>query len=341
MVDTRILDKNSHKTVNSILTSGKFINGPYGQEFSKLWAQECGARYCVPTASGMASLITTLKSVAALSNRRHVIVPNLSFAATAFAVVEAGLNPVYCGVNKNGLLNQDNCLDIIKSLPILAVIPVYLYGQWFEINPKILAQTVVIEDACQAHGVVKKVQGKAACFSFYPSKNLGAAGDAGAIVMDDEEIRSYCEKYINYGDAPGQKYSHEIQGNNLRMDEIQAAVLIEKLKGLKEFNTSRARIAVEYMKAGIDSFVNLENNSFHLYPILVKDRDSVMQTLKKKGIETGNHYPYILSDICRGDAQFLKDDYSGEISSKILTLPFSGVAEVVSNLPADLLYASV
>lgn len=319
--DTKIENQQLLNDIKYLLSQGQFINGEWNRTFSNHWTKECGAQYCVPTASGMAALISALQ---ALENVDYVILPNLSFAASAFAVIEAGLSPIYCAVNEKGLLDQENCLEIIHKVGgVPAVMPVYLYGQWFEIDPEILDLAYVVEDACQAHGVVKKVQGQAAAFSFYPSKNLGAAGDAGAIVTNDEKIKSYCEKYINYGDKPGQKYTHEISGNNLRMDELQALILSKKIElGLFDFDRTMRQGLSKMYRERVKTFVQSENNSYHLFPILSENRDALRSKLKDNLIETGNHYPYTLSQVCLGNTQYIsKNDHSEKIANHVVTLP--------------------
>jgi len=226
-------------------------------------------------------------------------------------------------VDERGLLDQEVCLKIIKSLKAQIVLPVYLYGQWFQIDLDILKNTFVVEDACQAHGVFKDIQGKAAAFSFYPSKNLGAGGDAGAIVTNDWDLNLFCKRYISYGDDPGTKYTHKIIGNNLRMDEIQACILYEKLQlgYLQKDQEIRKKLATHYRDLGLQSFTQLDNNSYHLYPILDNCRDMKHYSLKFQGIETGYHYPNTLSEVCPGVTKFLKGDWAKAISRQVLTLP--------------------
>lgn len=296
--DPSVLDDKILYEVEQVLKSGNFVNGKFNSKFAELWALTSGGNYCVPTSSGMSALISTLKSIKSKKGLNHVVIPTLSFAATAFAVIEAGCIPIYCSIDKNGLMNQEHCLDIIDHQDILAVMPVHLYGQVLKIKQEILDAVWVIEDACQAHG--SKLQGDAACFSFYPSKNLGTCGQGGAVVTNNEGIYEYVLKYINYGAA--KKYEHEMIGNNLRMGEIEACVLYQKLKSgyLESEIPIRKKQAACYRDKGICSYSDLEDNYYHLYPILVQEPIKFEIILRELGIETGRHYPYTLPDIVPG-----------------------------------------
>lgn len=311
--------------VSQVLKSGTFINGPFNKEFSKKWSEYCNSNYCVPTSSGSAALTSSLKAIKKYpENRNYVIVPTLSFAATVFSVIEAGCIPIYCSVDKNGLMNQDNCLHILESQEILAIIPVHLYGQYLPIRKEIQAKTIVIEDACQAHGI-RYTQGEAACFSFYPSKNLGTCGNGGAIVTNNKDIADYVQKYINYGDELGQKYQHKIYASNLRMGEIEAVVLLEKLLDgyiEKEIN-HRTQQARKYQELGVMSLANAKDNYYHLYPILCEHPDKMLEIFRREAIEVGRHYPYSLFDIAGGDTYYLKgfEDHSSWISQQEVSLP--------------------
>jgi dTDP-4-amino-4,6-dideoxygalactose transaminase len=310
-----------NEAIQRIIESGRFINGPYGQEFATLWAKECVTEFCVPVASGSAALISVLKAIKTAVHK-FVIVPDVSFAATSFAVVEADLQPLFCRCLPNGLMDQAHCLELLNSYGhhVAAVIPVHLYGQIMRIDEQILYKTAVIEDACQAHGAFKGLQGAAAAFSFYPSKNLGAAGDAGAVVTNIPGLKSAIEGYINYGDYPGDKYVHSILGNNLRMDEIQAAVLVEKLRQnyLEVSQSVRELIAGIYKTAGIPSIATVQPNAWHLYPILVSSPKRFQQEFANNGIEVGIHYPYTLSQLHH---QKIGCNNSRVISEHVLTLP--------------------
>lgn len=320
--DLSIINEHIVGSVNRVLQSGRFINGQHSNIFATRWAKLCGAKFCVPVASGSAALIALIRAAKTAASK-YAIVPNLSFAATSFAVVDAGLIPVFCRTLPNGLMDQDHCLELLEvyGQDVTAVIPVHLYGQVMRIKQEILESDVfVIEDACQAHGVFE-LQGTAAAFSFYPSKNLGAAGDAGAVVTQSQGLASIVRAYVNYGDYPGEKYTHSCIGNNLRMDEIQAAVLNAKLDQnyLEISNRCRGQQAVYYQYGGIDSIATTEPNSWHLYPVLVDNPKFIQKKFAEFGIEVGIHYPYTLAQIHQ---QYNADDTNSLFISKhVLTLP--------------------
>lgn len=314
------------EAVNNVLHSGRFIKGHYNAMFEDAWAKQCGVDRCIPTSSGTAALVTALKYAHIVRHRMTVIVPTYTFAATALAVREAGLNLIYCDVTENGLLDQDACLELLGlyTEDVCVVVPVHLYGQVIDIRQEILDRAIVIEDACQAHGMID-VQGDAACFSFYPTKNLGAAGDAGALVTSDPALSGWAEAYVNYGDRNGCKYDHNIEGNNLRMDEIQAAVLCSRLgaEELSKGNTHRERVAMEgYFAKAVKSFCK-HLCYWHLYPVLVEEPEHFIAMFKAAGVETARHYPYTAYDkvqgwVYRDGSVSTSNDYEGSVNASFL-----------------------
>lgn len=317
--DVSVKDEITHQAVKEILETGQFIQGKWNKEFDKRWAQYCGTKFSIGVASGNAALIACLKYLKTKSDNNVVVVPTYSFAATVFAVVEAGCKPIYCPVDGHGLMQIDKC-NFKDFEGVLAVLPVHLYGQRLEIPEEISSRVPVIEDACQAHGL-KKLQGKAACFSFYPAKNLGCAGDGGSVITDDEEMANWIKAYINYGDFPGQKYIHSMVGNNLRMDNLQACILSHKLPYLDEQNERRQELAQLYFDNGIEPSTFLLNSVFHQFPILVGNQEQFRNFMKSKGIETGCHYPYTLPEIYKAFSFDLSEDKSEEIAKRVVTLP--------------------
>jgi len=320
-----ITDPDVWEEVKTVLESGRFIGGPLLKEFAGKWADICGAKYCVPTASGSAALVQVIKGQRIGQRENVVLVPAYSFAATVLSVMEAGCKPLYVDVLPNGLMDLVQARELCDNVHVDMVLTVHLYGQYLETDAGWIAQSdnpyvSLIEDACQAHGVVDCVQGAAACFSFYPSKNLGAAGDAGAVVTNHKVLNDYVAASINYGDPVGKKYVHTYPGTNARMDAIQAAVLLVKLGQFYEDQAKRDHIAHRYTNGGIRSIATMRPTSWHLYPVLVHNRKVVMDRFREVTIEVGNHYPYVLPDIVdgavRGDiknARFL--------SKHVLTLP--------------------
>lgn len=304
--------------INSVLTSGQFINGLQVFEFADKWASMCNAQFCIPVSSGTAALAQTLKAL--LEPGSVVVVPEMSFIATAQAVNLAGCVPAYCDTLSCGLINWEQCRTVIHETNADAVMPVHLYGQVSIVPDSILDEVIVVEDACQAHGM-KGVSGAAACFSFYPSKNLGAIGDAGAVVTNDEHLAMTVQKLSNYGSSPGgDKHHHGSPGDNRRMDTIQAAVLSMRTSKLSSLNYHRRHIASQYQRLGVPSIATMPTNYWHLYPILAYKRSKFRQQLYDLGVETGAHYPYVQSDFVPGVASPTKE-VSTNIARHIVTLP--------------------
>lgn len=311
-------------TVTEVLRSGRFISGPYNKLFAEIWAKECNADACVLTSSGTAALIAVLKLLK-LKRSRYVIMPALSFAATAFAAMEVGLTPLYVDVDEHGLIDWDKAeLALNRHIDeVAAVIPVHLYGQRLSTPLHIHDKVVVLDDACQAHGVFKfdDDQPGLAAFSFYPSKNLGAAGDAGAVVF--KNVRGWESRvaaYISYGDYPGEKYAHHFQGNNLRCDELQAAYLSVAYNNLATNNLMRQDIAKVYSESGVVSFANSDPTSWHLYPILVDNPGRFNQIMHDHEVESGNHYPYTLPKVAPG-LKVGTTERAEYIARHVVTLP--------------------
>lgn len=325
--NTSIVDEDTIRDVTEILRSGKFISGAWNEKFSEAFAAQFTDCYVAPVASGSAALIASIKMVYGIYPQyaRKLIVPELSFAATSFAVEEAGFMPVFCDVDAHGLIDWNVCETLMKADPrIVGIIPVHLYGQQVPIPQHMADKYLIVEDACQAHGVITTPVGATACFSFYPSKNLGAAGDAGAVVSADEDYITYIKRYVNYGDLPGvEKYVHSTIGNNLRMDEIQACVLWHKLQKetMAQAVARRQAQAEVYRDRNVKSYTVHENNSYHLYPILVRNRDDVVKRLLTANIEVGTHYPYNLRTLGGNLRGGMNSTIADVITAHVVTLP--------------------
>jgi len=278
--DTRITDSDIHDAIIEVLNSGNFINGPYATMFEEEFAKLCNARHCAAVNSGSAALTLTLREAKRHMDQPYVIVPSLSFAATSFSVMEAGFTPMYCNVTSSGLMDMDHCEYLLEENEgkIAAVIPVHMYGQLLTLDLSLLQSgALIIEDACQAVGEFTKLQGDIACFSFYPSKTLGAAGDAGAVVTSSNSVYRAVKALSNYGDYPGEKYVHSVFGSNQRISELQAAILVHKLK--YDHNTAmvvRRHIASVYSEHDLHTFA-VNPSSWYLYPILVDKPDEFIR----------------------------------------------------------------
>ena len=301
--------------VTEAMTNGAFIGGPQVLGFEKEFAEFCESKYCAGLNSGTDALRFALMAVGVGPGDEVITVPN-TFIATTEAISQAGATPVFVDIDKRtynmdpqkleACLNQRYAHGAMRSAGRpKAVIPVHLYGQPADMDLILdIAQThniKVIEDACQAHGALYKDRkvgsfGSVGCFSFYPGKNLGAYGEGGAIVTQDEEIVGKIRMIRDHGQA--KKYFHDIEGYNGRLDAIQAGVLRIKLRRLSDWNQSRRENAAYYneLLSKVDGVTlpveaDFASSVYHLYVILVDDRDGLQQFLSDKGIGTGLHYP--------------------------------------------------
>lgn len=287
-----------------VLDSGAFIKGPDLGAFEQEFAAFCGARYCVGVANGTDAVELALRA-ADLPPDSEVVLPANTFVATAAAVVRAGARPVFADVDpEHLLLNADSAAEAY-SKDTAAVVPVHLYGQMApmkEIRDTADRNAItVIEDAAQSHGASQSgcspgILGMAAAVSFYPGKNLGAYGDAGAVLTDSEEVARKIRLLGDHGSE--RKYVHAELGFNSRMDSLQAVVLRAKLKRLADWNERRRQAAARYneLLADLDELrlpLSASDNVhvWHLYVVQVPRRDHVLQFLQERGIQAGIHYP--------------------------------------------------
>lgn len=282
-----------------------FIMGPTLAEFEEAFARYCGVHHAVGVANGTDALTLTLKALG-ISPGDEVITTVYTFIATAEAIVHTGARPVFVDIDRT--YNMDvKQLETAITPRTKAIIPVHLYGQPADMDPILeIAQKhglYVLEDAAQAHGAEYKGRkagsmGHVACFSFYPSKNLGAYGDAGAIVTNDNQIALTVRKLRDHGGI--EKYQHDLVGYNSRLDALQAAVLLVKLQHLNRWNQMRRRNAQLYNELlsqipGIITPFVLEGvkHVYHVYVIRVEhsSRDELQRYLQERGVQTGIHYP--------------------------------------------------
>ncbi|MEK0081748.1 DegT/DnrJ/EryC1/StrS family aminotransferase [Benzoatithermus flavus] len=285
--------------------SGSFIGGELVERFETLWASYCGTRHCVGVDNGTSAIELTLAALG-IGRGDEVIVPTNTFIATAEAVVATGARPVFVDVDPTTLLMTAETVAAAISPRTAAVIAVHLYGQPVDMDAihRVAdpAGIVVIEDAAQAHGA--RWQGrrtgslsKAGCFSFYPGKNLGAFGDAGAIVTDDAALAERVRVMSNHGRPRNAPHRHEPGGTNHRLDALQAGILAVKLKHLDAWNASRAQAARHYAAVLADLPLELVTidpravSSHHLMVVLTEQRDELRRKLSMAGVATGIHYP--------------------------------------------------
>lgn len=280
-----------------------YVLGPEVEAFEKEYSAYCGASHCIGVASGLDALHLALRAMG-VGKGDEVIVPSHTYIATWLAVSLCGATPVPVEPD----LDTFN-IDPSRIVPAItkntkAIIPVHMYGQPADLDPILdiarRHQLKVLEDAAQAHGACYKgarigTHGHAVAWSFYPGKNLGALGDGGAITTNDAEIAESVRLLRNYGS--NKKYFHKAQGQNSRLDEVQAAVLRVKLKYLDEWNARRAAIAGQYNSALANSNIYLPIVPdwaipvWHLFVIRTPQRDHLQRHLTKVGINTLIHYP--------------------------------------------------
>ncbi|MFH2099109.1 MAG: DegT/DnrJ/EryC1/StrS family aminotransferase [Pseudomonadota bacterium] len=284
-----------------------FVLGQAVGEFEKRFADYCGVSHAVGVASGTDALHLAFRALD-VGPGDEVILPAMTFVATALGVVLAGATPVLADVrDADGLLDLDKAAAAVTD-KTRAVCPVHLFGQCMESGPLLdFARErglLLVEDAAQAHGAYDgKVRagsfGHAACFSFYPGKNLGAYGDGGAVCTPDPETDRRLRMLRNYGSP--KKYLHEEFGTNSRLDTLQAAVLNVKLARLDAWNRRRAELAALYDQAlanipGVTLTAFRPDSVYHLYVIRVPNRDRVLAALNEAGIGAGIHYPYTVHE---------------------------------------------
>jgi len=290
--------------IAEVIDSGAFAGGPAVERFEEAFAAYCRNDYAIGVSSGTDALWMTLLAMEVGAGDEVITVPN-SFIATAEAISRTGARPVFVDVDPETLNMDPSALDAAVTGHTKAVIPVHLYGHPADmdgINQIARKHGLrVIEDAAQAHGAEYRNQrvgslADAACFSFYPGKNLGAFGEAGAVVTADPFLREKVRMLRNHGQD--RRYEHSLMGWNCRMDGIQAAILNLKLRDLDRTNDVRRCRAVEYraLLAGCP-WVSTPaehphvRHAYHLYVIRTRERDAVREALSLRGIDCGVHYP--------------------------------------------------
>ncbi|HEY1429592.1 MAG TPA: DegT/DnrJ/EryC1/StrS family aminotransferase [Candidatus Tumulicola sp.] len=288
--------------MNEVLEACSFIMGPQVTEFEEEFARYNGTRYCVGVESGTAALKVALEAIG-VGPGDEVILPANTYIASAIAVSAVGATPVLVDNDDYYLIDAD-AIEAAITPRTKAIIPVHLYGQMVPMQPILdIAKRHglrVIEDSAQSHGARWEGHragsvGDIGCFSFYPGKNLGAYGDGGAIVTNDEAIAERVRLLRDFGQK--RKYEHDIKGDNCRLDSIQAAVLSIKLKHIDAWNARRLANAKTYdrllTEAGFEPPKRLtdEGHVYHLYVVEVENRADAMKGLSELGVSSGIHYP--------------------------------------------------
>lgn len=313
-----------------------YIDGEEDKMFEKAFATYCDTKYCIGCGNGLDALMLSLKALG-IKDGDEVIVPSNTYIATALAVTYVGATPIFVEPDIRTYNLDPTKIEEKITKKTKAIIPVHLYGQPCDMNPIMEISRkynlFVIEDCAQAHGATyygKTIGsfGHAAGFSFYPGKNLGALGDAGATVTNDKILSEKIRALGNYGSH--YKYHHIYKGNNSRLDEIQAAFLSAKLPHLDRMNNERRRIAIRYLNEIKNSKILLPfvlegtNPVWHIFSIRCEQRDNLAKFLEENGICTNKHYPIPMHlQRCYEDLGIKEGELpiAEEISNTQLSLP--------------------
>lgn len=323
------------------IDSGIFIDGNKTNEFERAYAEFCGVDACIGTGNGYDSLFVILKGMITLGYLQEgdrVAVPENTFIATALAVINSRLNLLPVKVNKHTYCVDVESVDEAVKKGAKCLIAVHLYGYLADIEDVFSASNqagiYLIEDAAQSHGAVATFQkagsfGIASAFSFYPGKNLGAIGDAGCILTSNAELEKFCRMYRNYGSTV--RYCHEVSGINSRLDEIQASILLVRLRYIDEENSARREVANHYLKGiknekisirWFDHYIKQDQQKhvFHLFVIEVTDREKFIEYMDKCGISVLIHYPRRIQEHKAFSSQLW---FEAEVVNNLVSLPIS------------------
>lgn len=330
------LDDDLRGAFERVYNRSWYIEGKEDKNFEKTFAKYCESKYCVGVGNGLDALFLSLKALG-IHAGDEVIVPSNTYIATALAVTYCGATPVFVEPDIRTFNINPELIEAEITEKTKAIMPVHLYGQSCDMDPIMeIARKhnlFVVEDCAQAHGATYKGKrigsfGDAAGFSFYPGKNLGALGDAGAIVTNNEELAKKVRALGNYGSD--YKYHHIYQGNNSRLDEMQAAFLAAKLPSLEKVNENRRATADKYLKGFKNPEVVLPfvpdyaTPVWHIFGIRCERRAELEKFLNDAGIGTNKHYPIPMHlQECYKDLGFRKGDFpiAEEISETELSIP--------------------
>ena len=315
-LDLKTINAPFQHAANDVLQSGWYLKGEYTRRFEEAYAAYIDTRYCIGCANGLDALTLIFRAyieLGVMQKGDEVIVPANTYIASILAVTECGLTPVLVEPDINTLQIDDALIEAAITSRTRAIMIVYLYGRCAytdrigDICQKYNLK--LVEDNSQSHGCTylspahsltsslpKRTGslGSAAASSFYPTKNLGAFGDAGAVTTDDEALAEVIRSMGNYGSS--HKYVFDYVGRNSRIDEIQAAILLEKLKTLDASNARRKEIASLYINKVDNPFIRIPKCDdrdcvWHIFPVFCEHRDRLQQYLQDHGVETQIHYP--------------------------------------------------
>ena len=329
----------------SFLDSGYYVLGNETKQFETNFANYCGTKYCVGISNGLDALTLIFKSyieLGLLKEGDEVIVPANTYIASILSIINSGLQPILVEPNTATYNINPDCIKKSISNKTKAILVVHLYGRLADMESINTIATkhdlIVIEDAAQAHGANSRSDKKAgnlsdaAAFSFYPSKNLGALGEAGAVTSNNQQLIEIIKLYRNYGSI--EKYKNELKGVNNRIDELQAALLNVKLPFLDPDNTARRQVASRYFnevqnhKIVMPEYDGTQNHVFHIFTVLVDDREKFIAYMDSNSIQTLIHYP-----IPPHKQEALKEfstlsfPITEQIHKNIVSLPISPVME--------------
>jgi len=333
---TKRINKELKEATDRVIDSNCYILGKEVENFEREFANYLGIKYCIGVGNGLEALHIILRAYG-IGEGDEVIIPSNTYIATALAVSYAGAVPIMVEPDERTYNINPDLIEEKITKRTKAIMPVHLYGQSCDTDPisKIAKKygLKVIEDSAQAHGATYKGRkcgtlNDVSGFSFYPTKNLGALGDAGAITTNDKELAKKVEALRNYGSE--KHYYNKYRGFNSRLDEMQAAILRVKLRHLEEFNKERKEIAHFYLNNLQDSNLILPyvpewtEPVWHQFVVRCKKRDELQKYLNDRGIETAIHYPVpIHLQEAYKDLSYKKGDFpiTEKMANEVLSLP--------------------
>lgn len=329
------------KAFDRIIDSGWYLLGKELQAFETDFAKYCKVKHVVGVASGLDAMALSMQAYD-IGRNDEVIVPSNTYIATVLPITASQATPVFVEPDPKTLLIDPAKIEEKITAKTKAIMPVHLYGRCCDMPPIFsLAKKYnlkIIDDAAQAHGAIngknntpKDFTGRAIAYSFYPTKNLGALADAGAVATNDSKLAEKLIALRNYGSQ--KRYYNKYIGSNSRLDEIQAAILNIKLKGLDEENDRRRNIAAAYLKNIKNKSVTLPtmpqnpaNHVWHLFVITAKNRDGLRQHLEDRGIQSQIHYPIPPhKQQCYPQYNSLSLPIAEQLADEVLSLPISPV----------------
>lgn len=317
-----------------VYDKGWFIQGEECEAFEREFAEWNDTKYCVGVANGLDALYLSLKALG-IGPGDEVIVPSNTFIASALAVSYTGAKVILVDPDPETFCIDGRHLERCVTERTKAIMPVHLYGQMAEMEDIMTIANrhglFVVEDCAQAHGATYRGKkagtfGNVGCFSFYPGKNLGALGDGGAVISDDLSLIEKIRCLGNYGSS--KKYYHQYLGTNSRLDELQAAFLRIKLRGLQEINRERQMIANQLLEGINNPAIKLpaigkeRTHIWHVFAVICQTRDHLKKYLEEKGISTICHYPIsIANQACYDGENFGQLPVGDFLSERELSLP--------------------